>query len=1191
MNFRPSLFIGVGGVGKNILLRLRRMIVENYRGLDRLPSIRFLHVDADANPGPDAGSTLNTEVLGQSLLFADAERCNLAPRIVRELAQGRDTIKKHQAVREWFDPALALDNNFTEGAGGVRQYGRLAFHYSADLFRGRVAQILNGLANQNGIQKTSDILGMPAEGNEPVIYVVCSLLGGTGSGTFLEVCYNSRAAARNAGINGAKMAGVFVISGNVDSRRRGNAYSALMELDHHASAALKGTKDHFSVSYPAPNTSPVNDSEPPVDICYLVSHAGEGFLMERNGLEEAVALNLFLEFGSGIAAEKRSRRVDITSLPDWRLSDDKGYPRQYMGFGITTLEFPAPRVQDMWTHTLAATALRGWLFESRKEAPDLDQKRREIEGILDENSLVTKLLTHDNKHLSFRVQNRLKDQQENVRKIYSAKQLDADLVVTTARTNANINISDLTFSMDPKECGVLAQDISNKAFDLQRAIAETIRTTVHGLVENQYQGPAPAKKYLTSLFSFVSQRLETFEQQYASLQRSADRAQPGIYEAIEKLRANLHEDFAREHHNKRLHATFLSSYTALALKREAYRAGIAMLSEDRMEEGARVPSLRTVLQTMMEQLDDYTASLARMADSLEGTGRQIEGTILGTPIAEGIKLTTERLGQLYRDVVPAPADQALPLMRKVMNELGEKDREGTVTKPAQILDIVTRRQADLLRVLSLETAQACERVRKVSVASELVRRENLSAILSDRIRRSRPMLQAAGFGPGENEERTWLGTAPREGDLEAVCQGIFAIHDYNGMRDRHLQSLPDPYRIIFASEKGNFPLRRLTILEDYRKDYRLMPRNHTDLRIAYRDILGNEEEEKIKVRAEAAALLGRLFAFLVEREDPKDQYRKVFLQRYNVTSRASEYQIVADGWQEAESALFGQQKDKEIERKTAGETILEKLEILIAQKGKEPVRKPDKERLWSELQKHLDALKSELEGGDINPEFQRQMGVIEKFRGDYGLKPPVGAPAHPSPQPAPEAKPEPTACGAGSGTDPQQPTPNPAGTDHAAERMKQDFREYVQKRLAAGAHDKDRLVKWGIMLRGLPREVALAIYEEESARGADVDIGKRIQDYRELFELVVEDGEIEHGERQRLTQEQQKLQLSDDQVREIEQTWTTVHYREFFDLAQEDGRLERHEREQLLRMKQILNLSDDQVRAIEADFVFDEERG
>lgn len=45
----PTVVIGLGGTGKEVLLKVRRMIVESYRSLDALPIVSFLHVDTEQN--------------------------------------------------------------------------------------------------------------------------------------------------------------------------------------------------------------------------------------------------------------------------------------------------------------------------------------------------------------------------------------------------------------------------------------------------------------------------------------------------------------------------------------------------------------------------------------------------------------------------------------------------------------------------------------------------------------------------------------------------------------------------------------------------------------------------------------------------------------------------------------------------------------------------------------------------------------------------------------------------------------------------------------------------------------------------------------------------------------------------------------------------------------------------------------
>ena len=45
----PTVIVGLGGTGKEILIKIRRMIVEQYGSLDALPIVSFLHIDTEQN--------------------------------------------------------------------------------------------------------------------------------------------------------------------------------------------------------------------------------------------------------------------------------------------------------------------------------------------------------------------------------------------------------------------------------------------------------------------------------------------------------------------------------------------------------------------------------------------------------------------------------------------------------------------------------------------------------------------------------------------------------------------------------------------------------------------------------------------------------------------------------------------------------------------------------------------------------------------------------------------------------------------------------------------------------------------------------------------------------------------------------------------------------------------------------------
>ena len=47
MRMTPTVVIGLGGTGKEILIKVHRMIVESYSSLDSLPVVSFLHIDSE----------------------------------------------------------------------------------------------------------------------------------------------------------------------------------------------------------------------------------------------------------------------------------------------------------------------------------------------------------------------------------------------------------------------------------------------------------------------------------------------------------------------------------------------------------------------------------------------------------------------------------------------------------------------------------------------------------------------------------------------------------------------------------------------------------------------------------------------------------------------------------------------------------------------------------------------------------------------------------------------------------------------------------------------------------------------------------------------------------------------------------------------------------------------------------------
>lgn len=1211
--FNPVLFIGIGGMGKSILLRIRRMIVENYKRLEDLPSVRFLHVDTDQNPAPDAGSNIPLEVMGQHIGFKDAERCLISRRIIEELQQGKERVKGLPAIQEWFDPALTLDNNFAEGAAGIRPYGRLAFHYAVDQFRQRVSTNVELATRDSNRQLTAERLGStPGYGLD--IYIISSLVGGTGSGTFLEVCYNTREVVRNRGGN-AMLIGTFTISGaGLDQYRRANCYAALKELEYHATAALQEKTNHFWVSYPI-DVPPLASSDPPVDLCYLVSHLGEGgYNLERNQMEEAIALKLFMDFSSVIADEERSRRVDFTGREDFRRLDEELHrTRQFLSFGIATLEFPAPRVQDMMAHEVAAATLRGLLFSDKKEKPNLEPHLKAITDLLAEPYISQNFLTIEGGQIPALLSRKLADQERNVADLIRQNTLDAELLSTALRGNIEANIRSVQYSPEPENCGEYVRQIKNNALNKQKEIGNLITETVHIMIEKESYGPGEAKAFLDALASHLADCQRKYEERFSFFEGVTARAQGPLNTGYKLFRESIGaERFALEHHNKKIHTRLLPDCLNAALKREAFRAAQAMLKEDYVDREAhqKIPSLKSIVKSLQQEIDIYTNSLQRLAERLHHSGQEIAKTIINTPIAEGIRLSKERLRAIVNDVVPDPLNLRTRLLRELKLYFSEKDRNGQIISQARPMDIINHQQEEAVSWLIQKCNDYCAGVRQISVAQELKDKPNLDHILAYAIRSSQPMLQAAGFQQGERVQLHWLATynTGYDGDLQQVCRAIKAIFHYGGsMENRHLEILPDPYRIIFASEIGIFPLQRITLLQEYRKEYLLTHPSPNDRRINYPDILPAPEEGAIRRRIGAAILLGAIFGFLEVQTDPGSGYDFFYLSSFNKESQSYEHLKLTEVKEDLAEFLFQQQFQKQILRKEVRQTSLEKLEALIAGQGQQAVTKWDREKLWCLLQQYLECLQQELPGGDRHEEYGRQRDLIQDFRAQHRLEPPT-EPCHKLltgeaadlarfqalirtfykvPLAAPKVSQEPgTPC---PPVAPAQSAPSPAAApapEGLADKIAK-FKEVIQAHLNKGITDRDKNVRYGVVILKLPPEVANQAYDEVLA-ASDQNISKE-EEYKEYFELLTLDGELNYDKRQMLRDKQAELQLSDETIRRLEAPVTTRLYREVLEIAVIDRHLSRSERDRLKELQQIYCLSHEQVKAIEADYDFQED--
>ncbi|MCC6421341.1 MAG: hypothetical protein IT429_24140 [Gemmataceae bacterium] len=198
----PTLLIGLGGSGKDVLLRIRRMFYERHGrradGSIGFPIVGYLALDTD----PGAFERLEGDSPGDFVLrniqfkrggTPEAIDCTVEPRQLEDYFRGGEQSYPH--IFRWLPPEMKRfgANGIVGGAGQNRLFGRLAFFHHfpiiAQTLRARINQIVTDATLPQRRAQWQAELRRPLRVNPRRLEVVLvySLAGGTGAGMFLDM--------------------------------------------------------------------------------------------------------------------------------------------------------------------------------------------------------------------------------------------------------------------------------------------------------------------------------------------------------------------------------------------------------------------------------------------------------------------------------------------------------------------------------------------------------------------------------------------------------------------------------------------------------------------------------------------------------------------------------------------------------------------------------------------------------------------------------------------------------------------------------------------------------------------------------------------------------------------------------------------------------------------------------------------
>lgn len=263
-----SVLIGLGGTGIDCIKTIKAAVRERLMPDDpsailaEYSHIQFLGVDTDKKSFKSRETDSQAMTVRDLKMLDDTEIFDISNPNIGEALSNSRAIDMRPELGWLRYKEMDVPDLTDAGAGGFRQIGRYMLMDRSTDFMDTVSQMINtaksGLTN-------SDVN----------IHIFAGLGGGTGSGTFLDVCYMVKKAAAVSG--GATVYGYFFLpdvnlsripleNRLVRSYIPCNGYAAMQELDY--CMRINENGGSFIQSYKGGKQ--IKWQEPPVTMCHLI---------------------------------------------------------------------------------------------------------------------------------------------------------------------------------------------------------------------------------------------------------------------------------------------------------------------------------------------------------------------------------------------------------------------------------------------------------------------------------------------------------------------------------------------------------------------------------------------------------------------------------------------------------------------------------------------------------------------------------------------------------------------------------------------------------------------------------------------------------------------------------------------------------------------------------------------------------
>lgn len=322
----PTILIGLGGIGSQIANMVYGRIPLENRG-----RVAIHAFDTDAN------SISQLEHLR-----------NCATQTSTNHSIG-DYLRSNEELLRWFPNNAHLKRKtMTDGAGQVRAASRLAFRTA--MAEGKLNAMWDGIERIFPVDSDTKTYSVR-------VIIISSLVGGTGSGIFLQIAlYLREMLERKLGSDSVLIRGAFLLpdilvrSNTLNHTEweavQGNGYASLKELNAITLSASGHSKQNVTIELEyRPNqidlegrtAHAITDKHLPFDFCFLYDYENTKGQHLNNVSEymDQVARSVFLQLFSPISAKSFSQEDNQIR----NLVESYGQAR-YCGAGVSSLSYP-----------------------------------------------------------------------------------------------------------------------------------------------------------------------------------------------------------------------------------------------------------------------------------------------------------------------------------------------------------------------------------------------------------------------------------------------------------------------------------------------------------------------------------------------------------------------------------------------------------------------------------------------------------------------------------------------------------------------------------------------------------------------------------------------------------------------------------------------------------------------------------